>query len=184
MQCDYRKRRKGFALVATISVMVLLVMIALAMLSLSALELRSSRNQDAMAVAQANARMSLMLALGELQKEMGPDQRVTGRAAILDSSTETPEADGVGHPHWLGTWNAWDDWLNSSAITSAYQKGRASRFRRWLVSHPDVSATENMNLATTASGDLVEMLTLPDDSTGLGTVEVPAIDTPRGRYAW
>ncbi len=38
---------KGFALIATISVMVLLVMIALAMLSLSTIELRASKNGQA-----------------------------------------------------------------------------------------------------------------------------------------
>ena len=189
MQCVHKSKSldntPGFALIATISVMVLLVMIALAMLSLSTIELRSSRNGGAMAEAQANARMSLMLAIGELQKEVGPDQRVTGRAAILDSLTESDEADGVTHPHWMGTWNAWDDWLNSSAITSTYQKGRQTRFRRWLVSHPDASALQDMSLATTGTAsDLVKMLTLPDDSAGLGTVQAPAVTVDNGRYAW
>ncbi|MBT7957887.1 MAG: hypothetical protein HN759_01015, partial [Akkermansiaceae bacterium] len=150
MQCDHKRKSldntPGFALIATISVMVLLVLIALAMFSLSTIELRSQRSGSAMAEAQANARMALMLAIGELQKEVGPDQRVTGRAAILDSLTESDEADGVTHPHWMGTWNAWDDWLNSSAITSTYQKGRQTRFRRWLVSHPDASALQDMSL--------------------------------------
>ena len=76
------KLRSGFALIATISVMVLLVMIALAMLSLSSIELRSSRHEDAMHTAQANARMALMIAIGELQKSAGPDQRVTATASI------------------------------------------------------------------------------------------------------
>lgn len=185
MQCRYRVKAKGFALIATISVMVLLVLVALAMLSLSTIELRSQRRSDAMAEAQANARMALMLAIGELQKEMGPDQRISARSAVLDTDTESTAADSVSHPHWMGVWNSWDDWLNSPAITSTYEKGRQSRFRRWLVSHPDASARENMNLATTASsGDLVEMLNLPDDSTGQGSVAVPAVETPEGRYAW
>ncbi|MDG0993232.1 MAG: hypothetical protein P8O22_00705, partial [Akkermansiaceae bacterium] len=185
MQCRYRVKAKGFALIATISVMVLLVLVALAMLSLSTIELRSQRRSDAMAEAQANARMALMLAIGELQKEMGPDQRISARSAVLDTDTESTAADSVSHPHWMGVWNSWDDWLNSPAITSTYEKGRQSRFRRWLVSHPDASARENMNLATTASsGDLVEMLNLPDDSTGQGSVAVPAVETPEGCYAW
>jgi len=185
MQCRYKAGVRGFALVATISVMVLLILVALAMLSLSTIELRSQRNSDAMAEAQANARLALMLAIGELQMEMGPDQRISARAGVFDTDSESAGIDGVSHPHWMGVWSAWDDWLNSPAMASTYGKGRQSRFRRWLVSHPDAAAGQNVDLATTASsGDLVKMLTLPDDATGQGVVEVPAIATEKGRYAW
>jgi len=62
---------QGFALIATISVMVLLVMIALAMLSLSTIEMRTAQQGVAMREAQTNARMGLMIAIGELQKNLG-----------------------------------------------------------------------------------------------------------------
>jgi hypothetical protein len=125
----------GFALIATISVMVLLVMIALAMLSLSTIELRSSRNGRAMAEAQANARMALMIAIGELQKELGPDKRISARAEILDSDPSTEEVDDVGNPHYLGVWESWDTWLTdrkgSLTIQDTYKRGRdPSLFRR------------------------------------------------------
>ncbi len=182
-----RSKNRGFALIATISIMGLLLVLAFAMMSLSSIELRTLKSSDAITNARANARMALMIAIGELQKEVGPDQRITARAAILDSATESDLADGVTHPHWMGTWNAWDDWLNSDAITSTYEKGRESRFRRWLVSHPDASALTEMSLpttGTTSASGLVKMLTLPDDATGLGTVQVPAINLDNGRYAW
>jgi len=93
--------RQGFALIATISVMVLLVMIALAMLSLSTMEIRQKKVSFHQEEARANARMALMLALGELQKSAGPDQRVTARAAIL----ETPgSADTLPNRNWIGVW--------------------------------------------------------------------------------
>jgi len=84
----------GFALIATISVMVLLVMIALAMLSLSTLELRSARHSDARLEAQANARMALMLAIGQLQEQMGPDTRVSANASVA--------APASPNPYWVG----------------------------------------------------------------------------------
>ena len=73
---------------ATVSMMVLLTLVAIAMLSLSTIEQRSSGGgaNEADRMARANARMALMMALGELQKAAGPDQRVTATATILGSS--------------------------------------------------------------------------------------------------
>ena len=98
MILSHHKQSHGFALIATISVMVLLVMIALAMLSLSTIELRSSQNGRAMAEAQANARMALMIAIGELQKHAGPDTRVTATADIAADD----------NPPLLGVWKSWE----------------------------------------------------------------------------
>jgi hypothetical protein len=75
--------RNGFALVVTVSLLALLSVVALGMLSLSAVSLRSSSQESAMMEARANARLALMIAIGELQKEMGPDMRVSGRALTM-----------------------------------------------------------------------------------------------------
>ena len=81
-------RPRGFALVVTIALMVLLTIVAVGLLSLSAISLRSGGQASARAEAQANARMALMLAIGELQKEMGPDMRVSAEAAIFDQEPQ------------------------------------------------------------------------------------------------
>lgn len=94
-------QKKGFALIATISVMVLMVMVALAMLSLSTLESRQKNASFHQARAKANARLALMIAIGELQKSAGPDQRVTARAAILESPGS---AAALANRNWLGVW--------------------------------------------------------------------------------
>ena len=78
-----RKSAPGFALIATISVMVLLVMVALAILSLSAIEIRGSQQGEAKAAARVNARMAMKLAIGELQKNAGADQRITSAMPIV-----------------------------------------------------------------------------------------------------
>jgi len=151
-----RFNHPGFALIATISVMVLLVMVALAMLSLSTIELRASRHSDVMAEAQANARMALMIAIGELQQEMGPDQRISAEAAIFDTNEDTPEINGVNQSRWLASYNAWGGWLNGSytvpnldgspgstlKIADTYKKQREPMFRRWLVSLPEAMKTD------------------------------------------
>ena len=82
MKIHHHPHSRGFALVATVSMMVLLTLVAIAMLSLSTIEQRSSGGgaNDADRMARANARMALMIALGDLQKAAGPDQRVTATA--------------------------------------------------------------------------------------------------------
>ena len=98
------KSREGFALVVTISMMVLLTIIVVATLSLSAVTLRAVDKDSAQAVARANARMALMIAIGHLQKEAGPDQRVTANAEI---EGENP------NPYWTGVWKAGKNNKNS-----------------------------------------------------------------------
>jgi len=107
--CNYNKPMKtrflkkipgecGFALVVTLTLMVLLAILALGLLSLSSVALRSSGIQSDTATARANARMALSLAIAELQKHAGPDQRVTARADLLDASSPNPA--------WTGVWNS------------------------------------------------------------------------------
>ncbi len=117
--------RRGFALIATISVMVLLVMIALAMLSLSTIELRQSRQGKHQAKARANARMALMIAIGQVQQELGNDQVATMQATVLaagptgDGNIQAPDKTepsneylkglhSVRNPHWLGAHPTYD----------------------------------------------------------------------------
>ena len=67
---NVRHAVKGFALIATISVLLLLTMVAVAFLSLSALTVKTSRFEWAQEEARANARLGLMIAIGELQRAL------------------------------------------------------------------------------------------------------------------
>ncbi|MDG1356572.1 MAG: hypothetical protein P8P36_00075, partial [Akkermansiaceae bacterium] len=92
---------KGFSLVASVMLVVLLVVVLLSLVSLSNFETKSSRHGWHQAEARANARMALMIAIGELQKYTGPDQRVTARALILEGEA----AEGsIANRNWLGVW--------------------------------------------------------------------------------
>lgn len=103
---------RGFALIATISVLILLTLIAVAFLSLSAVTVSSSRIEWAEEEARANARLALMIAIGELQREMGPDRRVSANAAVLDSTPNSLDVSGVDQPYWTAVWST--DWTESS----------------------------------------------------------------------
>ncbi len=164
------KSARGFALVATISVMVLLVMMALAMLGLSTLELRSSQNNRAMAEAQANARLALLMAIGELQKQMGPDSRISAPHDVGSPSG--------GHPHWVAVYDAWK--LDQDAQTPVNPASRNPEFRGWLVSGSSGSTAEMALMLGPGS--------LGDDSVAADQVKAPTQDvsagTRRGRVAW
>ncbi|MCP5538479.1 MAG: hypothetical protein H7A51_19895 [Akkermansiaceae bacterium] len=194
------KRVQGFALIATISVMVLLVMIALAMLSLSAIEMRNVRQGDAVAEARANARMALMLAIGDIQGSLGPDTRISASASILDSNDATPATDGVKHPHLLGVWQSWGAWLNaraeapdgsSLAIADTYAPSRPPMFRKWLVSL-DAAQAGSLAFAKTgtlddaASVELVGEGSVIDslDHVRAGLLTLQAQGKVSGRMAW
>ena len=142
-------KKTGFALIASLSIMALLVLIGLALFSLASVATRSAEVASARTQSQANAKMALMVALGELQLEMGPDMRISAEAAIHDSTPEDETMDDVAQPHWLAVYDSWGNWLNAeytpegklasevSSIRDTYGPKRASMFRRWLVSLPE-----------------------------------------------
>ena len=89
---------RGFALIVTLSLMILLTVIAVGLLGLSSISLRASSQGEAMATARNNARLGMMLALGELQKSAGSDQRITAPANLVNPAAS---------PGITGVWESW-----------------------------------------------------------------------------
>jgi hypothetical protein len=135
-----RQFSNGFALIATILLMVLLAIITIGTLSLSVVNLRTGTQDSAQARARANARVALMIAIGELQKQMGADQRISAKSDIVN-----PESSEIIHRHWIGTWNSWKAGDSESSqhstiqgvadnMAPTYLPNRNDYFRKWLVS--------------------------------------------------
>jgi Tfp pilus assembly protein PilV len=165
----------GFALVVTLSLMVLLTIIALGLLSLSSISMRTASSGQAMATARANARMALMLAIGELQKAAGPDQRVTATASILGESgnpyAKTTTAVN-GKQHWVGVWD-----------TNGYSPADPDKksFMRWLVSGDQVQLDALADAGTAAAADDMVIFEGVDssgnpDPDGPDSVKVPKVE--------
>jgi hypothetical protein len=155
----------GFALVVTLSLMILLTVIAIGLLTLSSISLRASSQGQTMAVAQANARLALMLAIGDLQQSAGADQRITASADILPAAKPaTP-----GRARWTGVWDTRD--FNPA-------KPESKAFVRWLVSD-NPSAPANATAAT--SVDDVLVFQGKDAAT---SVRVPKVTVTGGAYAY
>jgi hypothetical protein len=127
---------RGFALIVTLSLMILLTVIAIGLLTLSSISLRTSSQGEAMQTARANARMALVLAIGDLQKQLGPDTRISARADMLD-----PDNGPL-----LGAWKSWEgtdhDGSGRPISPGNYKSEKDKRFLRWLVSgNPTTLAT-------------------------------------------
>lgn len=99
--------------------MVLLTVLAIGLLTLSTISLRASSQGEAMAIARRNARLGLILAIGQLQKSAGPDQRITAPARIAEDSA----------PAWLG-----GVWSGKLATASEPSADKDADFRGYLVS--------------------------------------------------
>lgn len=142
------QHRRGFTLVISVALLVLLMMIALGTLSLSGIALRSSERSLWQAQARANARCALFLAIGELQRHAGPDQRITAPASIMDSVAETESVQDVGEPLVAGVWSAHQQNPNNPPSIPNYDKRAA--FRRWLVSGLSTTAPHQMDQLRTS----------------------------------
>jgi len=178
-----RSQPPGFALVVTISLMVLLMIVGLGLLSLSVISMRSASQDSARAEARANARLALLMAIGELQRSVGRDENITAPAGILDGSPESPELDDVQHPHLTGVWAAREDQLEDDP-----DYDRDAPFRRWLVSNNDPDKVEQIALASSGSlGDPV-LVANPPERQGAGSsspeVQAGRVRTENGAYAW
>lgn len=173
------KSRLGFALIATILLMVLLSLLAIGLLSLSSIALRASSQTNAQAEARANARMAVMLAIGELQKQLGPDQRITAPSAILDADPATEALEGVRLGHLTGVWNARRETLDEKPDYS-----REPSFRRWLVSNSDETQAQSLSFA--ADGVLADPVDMaPGETPAAGPVRAGRIASPgAGSLAW
>ena len=150
-----KKQAPGFALIVTLSLMILLTVIAVGLLSLSSISLRATSQGSAMATAQANARMALMLALGELQTQAGPDTRITATGAIFEDSTESKQ-------HLTGVWESWKIDPSQPPTASDYEKadGKQKRFKKWLVSYSDPRAIEQQDFVSSSEFPAKERVTL------------------------
>ena len=131
----YRKHKwqlSGFALIVTISLMVVLSLLGVGLLALSSLSLRTAAQSEAMSRARANARLALMMAIGDLQKKAGPDQRATAPANLVDSSMPM----GL-----TGVWRGWrPDPMGARESDYLEHKG-PDHFLGYLVSDPTGQAT-------------------------------------------
>lgn len=209
---NYRRVRhpsEGSVLLITLLVVSLLMVLVLSLTVWVRVELRAVTNHQHVQEARANARMALMLAVGELQVLTGPDRRITATAQLARNSP------AVRNPHWTGVWR--------NAGTSSILPGESTsspQLLSWLVSGneavalpsgtgdalpaftpymnfnrntPQLAPGSNENAVTLLGGGSVELSTYDADGDGMedgGGIVAPlvSIRNPEagvsGRYAY
>jgi len=166
--------------------MVLLTIIAMGLLSLSAITLRSARQGNLHRAAQDNARLALLMALADLQRLTGPDQRISAPGSVFADPKDTSDR-SMAQPHLTGVWKGWK-WDGGG--TPDFDSHKKSDFLGWLVSDPDRKAPERKDYVETDPGaDAVRLVgigTVPDTRDEVRALPVPVENgTPvRGRCAW
>jgi hypothetical protein len=158
--------------------MILLTVTAVGLLTLSSISLRQTNLTAATQAARNNARMALIMAIGELQRHAGADQRVTATADMAGTAAGDALAEGSASPgnnlsvnrvekgltavqrgtrYWTGVWK------NESIIpeTDIFTKTPSVVLQKWLISGNEPLSAGAM--ITPASADYAVK---PDGSVG------------------
>ncbi|MEI6655936.1 MAG: hypothetical protein WCP45_14325, partial [Verrucomicrobiota bacterium] len=183
---------RGFALVVVLLLMVLLTVLGVGLLSVSSIALRGTEKSTFEGRAKANAQLALILALGKLQREVGPDTRATAPASILGN-------DGIEHPHWTGVWSTRatnggplftrNDKVSGLSDTRESARDRKQSALDWLVSGVETGLSINPRSRIDGSpAKLVGPGTVGDNNAA-SEVSAPQVaiqpGTPQqGHYAW
>ncbi|WP_338285840.1 hypothetical protein [Luteolibacter sp. LG18] len=163
------RKKRGFTLVVTLSFMILLTILVMGLLQVSAISLRTTTRQMPMLQAKANARMALLIAIGELQKELGPDQRISaGGGQQLEASNSS------GRNNWVGVYDSWP--------ATADQRPTPT-FRKWLISG-EAGVTSTVDAPKTGAALASSTVSLAKATSSSGPVEAGVLKVPDGGYSW
>ncbi|WPJ96104.1 hypothetical protein SH580_00125 [Coraliomargarita algicola] len=179
-------RTDGFAVITALTLMSFVLLLLLSLTTLIQVETKSAQTQKQRTLAQENALLALNLALGNLQRYAGPDQRVTANADISTEVADAIDAQALvkgGNRRWTAVWDSTSgDFL--SYLISGYED------------EADIQRARDFTANFTASGDLDDddlavLVGSGSANSNSGYVATPRkeIDkvsnsTKKGHYAW
>ena len=149
-----RSSKSGFALVIALSLMAFVLVLLLSITTLVRVETGVSQTQLEKLKSQQNALLGVYVAVGELQKSMGFDQRVTARADIFDSNPNTLAIETVQNPYWLAAFKTVEPGQETQTLENlrdwSTDLTAADRID-WLVSARTELSAAGANPATTTA---------------------------------
>jgi hypothetical protein len=166
MQFSAKRSSKGFALLITITLLAFLVLLLVSLASLTRVETQVANNNQQLAQARQNALMALNIAVGQLQKYAGPDQRTTARSDMNAALANTSAASG----RWIGAYgrrvltgdtvvrNIYNDVpskIETDTVTNSLTNGSQAKLLNWLVSGNENTAF-NPTTAIDVNGQIID----------------------------
>ncbi|MFA6960974.1 MAG: hypothetical protein WC205_09505 [Opitutaceae bacterium] len=136
------RRQAGFALLITITLLAFLVLLLVSLASLTRVETQVASNNQQLSQARQNALMALNIALGQLQKFTGPDQRTTVRADIDPALVKVTTANG----RWLAAYG------NGAPVDTTYAL-KPSKIPATLTANSDTRGSQAKLLNWLVSGN-------------------------------
>ncbi|OCA02974.1 hypothetical protein AC781_07585, partial [Akkermansia glycaniphila] len=100
--------------------MLLLSLICVGLMALATSQIRIADSALLNSEARAQCLLALDMAIGDLQANLGSDQRVSAYSGILDLKTQSNFESGGNtstsfNPYILGVWNSWDAYLTGKS---------------------------------------------------------------------
>lgn len=171
------RAQRGFALLITVTLLAFLVVLLIGLASYSRIETAIAGNTQRQTQARQNALLALDVAVGQLQKFAGPDQRVTATADSFGGAN--------GTRHFTGVWDTSQPasttpatWLVSG---NEYQNGATS-----VTPATAFTATDSIELVGVRTvGTARDVVAKLQPVTSVGVPGVTgATAAVIGRYAW
>ncbi len=172
--------QRGFALLITITLLAFLVVLLVGLASYMRVETAVAGNTQRQTQARQNALMALDVALGQLQKYAGPDQRVTATADAFGGKTGTNHFTGVWQVDPASTTPTLLTWLVSG---NELQGGSAPLS---ILPNTSFTTTDSVELVGThTSGTARDVVAKLQPVTTVGAPGVAgSAAVTIGRYAW
>ncbi len=169
-QCAKPQRpRAGFALLVTITLLAFVVLLLVGLATYTRIETAISGNTQKQAQARQHALLALDVALGQLQKHAGPDQRVTATAESFGGV--------AGAKYYTGVWDNENPTAAPVWLASGLETGPVN-----ITAAPAAAQrAELIGLKTSGVANDVVAALQP-----ITTVGIPGQPTSAtiGRYAW
>lgn len=176
----------GFAIITALILTSLVLLLLVTLTTLIKVETQSSRAHREKALAQENAILALNIALGNLQRYAGPDQRITANADVTAQIAEAIDDQPIlkgGNRHWTAVWDSTTGDFLSYLVSGYEQEGDILRARDFTANFSNEGELNDNNLAT-----LVGAGSANSNSgyvaTVLEEINYSSTSTKQGHYAW
>ncbi|MEY3607773.1 MAG: hypothetical protein RLZZ447_561 [Verrucomicrobiota bacterium] len=176
--------RSGFALLIVVTLLAFIVLLLVGLAAYTRIETSVAGNTQRQAQAREHALTGLQVALAQLQRHAGPDQRATANAASFGGVNGTRfytgvwGPDGTGPLTWLVSGNEFATAPTGSEQPPALAVTPAS-------APPPARAIDLVARGTTNTTNRAQFVSVPlQDLRARGLPGSPNADATYGRYAW